>query len=160
MFKFKSEINEFVWIRIIYYFKYLTFLKKIFKYILITGYPSFNWPLSGPILKNMDPQLSKWSFSRPHNNTIFLSFAICSLILKANCFIFILFALYTFQYALWCAINFLNLNPEFKFEWLYSLAFDVAVCWFRYDDGLLGKILSLKLFCIFSNKNLNHTMKL
>ena len=113
MFKFKSEINKFVWIRIIYHFKHLKFLKKIFKYILIIGYPSFNWPFSGPRIKTMDPQLPKWSFSRPHNNTVFfLSFAICSLILKAHYFINSHYI--HFNMLLWYAINFLNLNPEFK----------------------------------------------
>ena len=78
MFKFKSEINE---------FEHLTFLKKIFKNIIILGYPSFNWPFSGPRIKNMDPQLPKWSFSRPHNNTVFLSF-FCDLLLNLKSLFF------------------------------------------------------------------------
>ena len=87
MFKFKSEMNLFEF-EIIYYFKHLTFLKR-----------GFNWPFSGYRIKNMDPQRPKWSFSRPHNNTVFfISFAICSLILKAH--FYILFPLYTFQYPL------------------------------------------------------------
>ena len=59
-YKFKCEIpvNEFVFIRIIYYFKHITFL-KIFKYILIIGYLSFNWLFSKPRIKNMNPQLPK-----------------------------------------------------------------------------------------------------
>ena len=82
-----SEINEFVWIRIIYYFKHITFLKKIFKYILIIGYPSFK--SIGPF---QDPELKIWIYNYQNGlyqghtaiKFFFLSFAICSLFLKAH----------------------------------------------------------------------------
>ena len=68
------------------------------KYILIIGYPSSNWPFSKPRIKNMNLLLPKWFFQGITTiQFFFLSFAICSLILNAQ--FFILFALYTFQYA-------------------------------------------------------------